>query len=139
MADAPKGKAGLPEPVELETSNHNSLSPVKPVGVARVAEMGDYNPMRREPNKANIASDTTNTRETAKALVDEKGDRPYRANVEANAATVADTAVVSDVHRAGAIAASEVAAAEPDVYKDRLPADVSADVVPAVDAGDAPK
>lgn len=134
MADAPKGKAGVPEPVELDNSNHNSLSPVAPVGVARVAEMGDYNPMRRQPNKANVASDTTNTRDTANELVEEKGDRPYRANVEAGAATVADTAVVSDVHRAGAIKASEVAAAEPQAYRDRLPAEAEAPI-PAGDSG----
>lgn len=128
-------KAGVPDPVELDNSNHNSLSPVKPVGVARVAEMGDYNPMRRQPNKANVASDTTNTRDTANALVDEKGDRPYRATVEAASETVADTAVVSEVHKEGAIKSSEVAAAEPQAYRDRLPADVEAEVVPAGDSG----
>lgn len=133
MADK-ASKAGLPKPVEVE-SNHNTLTPPKPVGVARVAEMPDYNPQRRTPNKANIASDTTTIADNANELVEAKGDRPYRANVEANSSTVAETSAANDTVKARAQNVSREAAAEPQVYRDRLPAEVSNEAVPADDSG----
>lgn len=126
--------SGLPATSEVE-SNHNSLSPAEPIGVARVAEMGDYNPMRKKPNKANVASDVTNIRETADEIVEDKGTRPYRANVEANAETVADTSAANDATKAGAIKASAIAAAKPQVANEVLPDDVTAEVAPASDSG----
>lgn len=133
MADK-ASKAGLPAPVEVE-SNHNTLTAPKPVALARVAEVPDYNPQRRTPNKANLASDTTTIAETANDLVDAKGDRPYRANVEAESKTVAETSAASDLVKEQAVKVSREAAAEPQVYRDRLPAEVSNDAVPAEDSG----
>ena len=63
--------AKLPE-VE---SNHNSLEAAKPVQTAQVASMPDYNPMRREGNRANVQSDTSMGRLENEELVAEKGGR----------------------------------------------------------------
>lgn len=63
--------AKLPE-VE---SNHNSLEAAKPVQTAQVKSMPDYNPMRREGNRANVQSDTSMGRRENEELVAEKGDR----------------------------------------------------------------
>lgn len=135
MADAKTAKKVTKgKPVEVE-SNHNSMTPPKPVGVAFLAERPDYNPLRRMPNKANLASDTTNVPETAEELVEAKGDRPYRAVVEANAETVADTSAAPDKVKERAKEVSAEAGAVPNVYADRLPSDVTAANVPATDSG----
>jgi hypothetical protein len=134
MMPEAKAKAGVPNPVEVD-SNHNTTVAPSPVGVARVAEVPDYNPQRKLPNKANLNSDVTNTAETARALVEEKGGAPYRANVEAAAETVADTAAASDAIRAGAVKTSPVAAAKPQVANETLPDEVENVVAPASDSG----
>ncbi len=72
--DAPKVK-------EVE-SNHNSLSPAKPVPNGNLMDKDgnltkpDYNPMRAPGNKANDKSDVTMTPDLAEELVGTKGDRP---------------------------------------------------------------
>jgi hypothetical protein len=67
-----KEDEGFPE----VQSNHNTMTPAKPIPNGNLAGKPDYNPMRAVPNKANNASDVTHTPETSSALVEAKGDRP---------------------------------------------------------------
>lgn len=91
MAD--KNRPGIVEGKPIDTkaseveSNHNTLDPAKPIPLANITDeeiaKPDYNPMRREGSFANVQSDTTMSRDDNAALVEEKGDRPSAAEVEA--------------------------------------------------------
>lgn len=70
-----------PEDFPEVESNHNTLSPAKPIPNGNLLGSNgepkpDYNPMRAPGNKANNASDVTHTPETSAALIEAKGDRP---------------------------------------------------------------
>lgn len=73
------------DPAKLDEveSNHNSVDPAKPVQTAQVKSMPDYNPMRRQGSKANVASDTTMNRHDNEKLVEAKGDKPTVAETDA--------------------------------------------------------
>ncbi len=79
-ATAPKAKGGKtvesnPAKLPAVESNHNTTDAAQPVQTAQVKSMPDYNPMRREGNRANVHSDTTLSREGNAELVEDKGDR----------------------------------------------------------------
>lgn len=59
-------------------SNHNTTTEAAPINnrFAVDASSVDYNPMRKEPNAANVKSDTTMGRAEADELVATKGDNP---------------------------------------------------------------
>jgi len=80
------GKPLKPIGDEVE-SNHNTLDPAQPMPLAQITDdrykKPDYNPQRRPGSFANVQSDTTMNAKDSEALVDEKGDRPSAAEVEA--------------------------------------------------------